>query len=316
MQHGLPLPIVIFLMAHAALAQQALAQQAAMVWQFESKSSVYCLDFSPDDTNLAIAYRSGRIELRDVVSSSVAANTLHKEGAVVDLEFHPDGSLIAALDTHETITFWSRSLQSKSVQFKHPKASCFDISSDGKSLLVGGTGTLDLIDMTDTSKVITVKRDVSTRSVALSPDGKRIACGRFPDVIEVFDVATLAEVFKLERHRRCFPYIAFSPDGKTLAIGGHNEVLLKSIDTPMEPIRLHAELHGVSEIRFSPTGDVLAAIDYDSTTLWSLASQTVLVTIPHQLDSKNRSSVSMAFSHNGKNIALSNLNGVSMWKLP
>ena len=303
---------VIFLAA-----ESVLAQQVSTVWQVKRSSLIHCLDFSPDDATLAVAYRDGYIELCDVASGSATAKSIQQKSSVVHLQFSPDGTSIATIDAKETFTVWNSSLQNQLMQWKQPKANCFQFKKDGGSIVVGSWGgTLDLVEINDRSKDRTVKKDITTNSVAWSPDGKLIACGQWPDTIEVFDVATLKLVFKLERHHKYFPYIAFSPDGKTLAIGGYDEVMLTNIENPIEPIRLEADLHGVSQIGFSSNGLLFAAIDFYSTTIWNLANQTVIATIPHQQDPKNSIGVSMAFAQNGKYLALSNSKGISMWKLP
>ena len=253
--------------------ESVFAQQVSSVWQVKRRSLIHCLDFSPDDAKLAVAYRDGYIELCDVTTGSATAKSIPQKSSVVHLQFNHDGTSIDTIDQNATIAVWNSSLQNQLMQWKQPKAYCFQFKKDGGSMVVGGWGgTLDLIDMNDRSKDRTVKQDVTTKSVAWSPDGKLIACGQWPDTIEVFEVATLKQVFELERRHKYFPYIAFSPDSKTLAIGGYGEVMLTSIENPKETRRLEADLHGVSQIGFSPNGLLIAAIDFDSTTLWDLES--------------------------------------------
>lgn len=297
--------------------ESVLAQQVSPVWQVKRSSLIHCMDFSPDDATLAVAYRDRYIELCDVASGSARVESIRQKSSVVHLQFSPDGNSIATIDDKETFTIWDNTLHNQLMQWNQPKANCFQFKKDGGSIVVGGWGgTLDLVEIIDRSKDRTVKKDITTKSVAWSPDGKLIACGHWPDAIVVLQVATLKQVFETERHRKYFPYVAFSPDSETLAIGGYDEVVLTNIENSIEPIRLKADLDGVSQIGFSPNGILIAAIDFDSTTLWDLRSQTVIATIPHQQDPKNSIQVSMAIAHNGKYLALSNSNGISMWNLP
>lgn len=62
-------------------------------------------------------------------------------------------------------------------------------------------------------------------AVAMSPGGELAACSRANQIF-VYDLATRAQVARLEAHRDMTLALAFSPDGSRLASGGYGEVKL------------------------------------------------------------------------------------------
>jgi WD40 repeat protein len=89
--------------------------------------------------------------------------------------------------------------------------------------------------------------------VALSPDGKRLACGTFEEEVRVWDTATGRELWCVKTESFRVSAQAFSPDGKTLATGGGklrlwdaaSGRLLRTVDGPPGGTELAA---------FSPDG--------------------------------------------------------------
>lgn len=79
------------------------------------------------------------------------------------------------------------------------------------------------------------------------------------------------------RHGTNVSALAFSPDGKTLATGGHDGfVRLWSTGTGLESRRLKTGSKDVHGVAFSPDGALLVAAGYESLHVWELASSRLI----------------------------------------
>ncbi|MFC1764087.1 protein kinase [Planctomycetota bacterium] len=101
--------------------------------------------------------------------------------------------------------------------------SCVSINPSGKNIVSGyGDGTIIIWDTATGTKLITRKAHKdSICSLAFSPDGNRIISGSWQNV-KIWDMSTGTELITL---RGSGNSIAFSPDGKTIAIGSDNDTI-------------------------------------------------------------------------------------------
>jgi WD40 repeat protein len=96
---------------------------------------------------------------------------------------------------------------------------CYVLTSRqmGKSSLMVRTSARLLIGQ----EILTLKGHTGgIRSVAFSPDGKRIITGSDDSTVRVWDAATGRELLSLKGHIGTITSVAFSPDGRRIATGG------------------------------------------------------------------------------------------------
>ena len=164
-------------------------------------------------------------------------------------------------------------------------------SSDGNTLGISLNGLLmawDVVSLQKPRQVCT--EDLAMRCWALSPDGKTVAFVRDEDmqplsggIIRLWSVDQKRPVGEIPfpgtgyslKHYRL--ELAFSPDGRTLALGDmfRNSVLLWDWTTlqPREA-KLPGHLGGVRTLGFSPHGRVLAAAPWEGPPiLWDMSRQ-------------------------------------------
>lgn len=184
-----------------------------------------CTDFSPNGKWLAVGYENGDIRIWGIEQEKFI-NTLSvppdSHLHLKDIKFSPDGQWIIALD-HWNLAIW-------------------DIQQKKRTILVEKTQ-------------IGFLRDVN-----LSPNGRFIGIitrGKSRGYI----IWTLPEgqIYHSVAEGN-FSGLAFSPDGKTLAISDPREVILMSLETliPHTILKAGSFLGGASDMKFSPDGSMLA----------------------------------------------------------
>lgn len=116
-------------------------------------------------------------------------------------------------------------------------------------------------------------------AVAVSADGRYLACGLGNGTIQVIDLQTPAHApVVLTGHRGPVCALAFHPDKPLLASGGWDQVirLWEAPFSSAESVPMHGHAQAVFSLDFSPDGTLLASGSWDATVrLWDLRT-------PHQ----------------------------------
>jgi WD40 repeat protein len=143
-------------------------------------------------------------------------------------------------------------------------------------ILIEGDSSDGEIRLWDTSNAKLVGRlrghQTYARTLAISPDGLMLASAS-ESTIRFWNLATRAAADNpvLTVNNGDIGALAFSPDGKTLAIGCFDgPIKLWSVHQRQEVATLKAHLSFIQSLAFSPDGRTLASSSYDNTVrLWS-----------------------------------------------
>jgi WD40 repeat protein len=211
------------------------------------------------------------------------------------LAFSPDGSLLAVPNTSGSIEFWGTApFGPRSVQKVHdpgePRSTLTAVafSPDGWTMATGGEDGAVRLWVVPTAParpaaakaapraaepVGEVRRfvghDEGVASVAFARDGRRIVTGSGDRTARVWDVATGAELLKLEGHEGQVNSVAISRDGLRIATSADKAARIWDAKTGKVLQKLEGHTDAVNVVDFSPDGLRVATASWDRTArLW------------------------------------------------
>lgn len=260
-------------------------------------SKVRALAFSPDGKTLAWGGFDGTVRLLDVAAGKETAVLSGKDGWVRDIVFSPNGKTLAvrAYD-HKRNNFWGNrydlriwSATGKQVSELNGLIATIGFSPGGKTLMAGGFRKVTKLNVVGKKEPTIVKGEgvgksqrTAWFSARLSPDGKTLATldkdigvvnlgggvapvGKFRCRLIVMDLTSGRErtIFETRGSKNWFKLIAYSPDGKNVALGtadnvctlvdaasGEKRVELTAPDDKRRP--------QITKVAFAPQGKTIA----------------------------------------------------------
>ena len=289
--------------------------------------------FGSSGQTIIIGYGAGTIRLWDThtgqhVKTYNKFKNAMSNGAIANIRFTSDGKTLTwgnegmrlwDADTDElkmilTISEWGNHTIGRS-----PDGKIIAIAFDKDNLI-------RLWDMhTGEQRLTLTGHTEGIFCLAFSPDSKTLASTSDDNTLRLWDAQTgkNKKVFTLDSAWRndvadwridsTWCSIAFSPDGKMLACGGGEIILLWDIDTWKTKMRLTRQTHRVFDLAFSPDGTTLASAGFESNiNLWD----------PHTGEHKKTLTGhtawvrSIAFSPDGKTLGSCSDDGsVLLWEI-
>jgi WD40 repeat protein len=311
-------------LAHVVMLGQLLGQTG----------NITSVVFSRSGQTLATASYDGSIDLWDVVApGDPVARGNHlvgHTGAVLGVAFTPDGGALVSGGADSTVRVWTFPKRLLTSYSRSLDSVVF--SPDGRTMATAGTdGKVRLWDVSDPDRttalgmVQSVAAPASVRSLAFSADGKVLAGGSFTDgAVELWDTSNPARPTLLPRKLNTFmghvSSVAFSPSGRTLAVGGmDSRVELWDLTDAEDPALLTQPLtgpgNGVTKVAFSPDGRTLASANGDKTVwLWDVRDPARAKPLGKPLTGHTGLVLSVAFSPDGRTLASSSYDStVRLW---
>lgn len=294
-----------------------------------SKDTFSYLSFSPDGKTLAAGTDLFRMTLWDWRAGTHRELTLPRvpRGAIgygtdrtTHATFSPDGKwLLAQVNSEEPLGVFDAA-SGREVYRLPWDVHASTVSPDSKTLVAccgkndqgDRQSVLRTFDLATgkASKQIALGADTTCYSLAVSPDGRKAACG-FSDDSLLLDLGTGRILHRFtERPIR----MTFSRDGKTLLASAGPRLRLWDVSMGKE-LHNHPGLSGSNPaIAISPDGKRLAEAEWlaRAVSVWDLTTGQRLRQLP--LAGEKRYARSLAFSGDGKTLTACHLNGfVQSW---
>ena len=203
------------------------------------------------------------------------------------MAFSPDGSLLAATHFNRqsdgiSLRVWEVDSGKKVQQWTRPgMVAALAFSPDSKVLLCGESkgrtanmGSISLLDLS------TGKEGSRFQSAAFGPlafDGKRVVL-RTENDLELWDAEQGKQIISIPYKNPLTSNPVFSPDGKTLAVGGGaaegNDGVIQLWEVATAKIRreFSGENGAISSLAFSPDGKILASGIGKTAVLWNITA--------------------------------------------
>jgi eukaryotic-like serine/threonine-protein kinase len=241
-------------------------------WEFsDSRLSAFTLD--PSFERYAYSDKAGAIRVCRVEDGKPLHELAGAGQPVPRLEFSRDGCRLAAVRGEELV-IWDLPGGSHATLPRGFWRAYFDFSPDGRLLAAGEwSGGVSLIETKRGEVLRRLECGYRPNHVAFSHDGRLLALGHWQRVVEIWDVeaASLLHGVAMDDVPGG---LAWHPGGKLLAAGGSVSYGIHvwdvgSWERPREILQGHRV--GITDLRFSPDGDLLASFSFDKKTIiWNV----------------------------------------------
>ena len=180
----------------------------------------------------------------------------------------------------------------------------------GSPAPTGATANVETkpVDQLANANIPNVRPTVAVKSavsaLAFSNDNTLLAIGRYQEV-ELINAQSGQSVGTLTGHANQILAVAFSPDGKLLAVAGGNpaqfgEVKIWDVAERKERLSIRAHRDHIFAVAFSPDGKMIATCSYDRMVkLWDVARGQEIKALKDHTDAVFR----VVFSPDGKRLA-------------
>lgn len=274
--------------------------------------------FNSDASIVAISDSSVINVLNTETGQSISEPLRGNTNRISDMTFSPNGKMLA-IASYKGVILWDLSNRQSFGQLLVQHGEAIGFTPDGNILAAGwpsseGFPAIALWDSKSYQFTTKLEPAMVANAATFSPDGKRLIAGDNNGKVAVWDVATQQLLGHLDFGTNSYiSSVTFSPDGRTIAIGGQIDVgvnLWDGISSKVDRQSLKASVYGESSLAFSPDGRTLAVGDTSgSIILWDISSRRSV-----KWSSTLSSVDSVVFSPNGQELASTSRDGkIFLW---
>ena len=309
-----------------------LKDDTARIWDVEDGELLYTLEghtdevvsvaFSPDESLLATGSLDGSVKLWKT-SDGTLQNTIegshYKE--LSGVIFSPDGQALFSGSGDSTVYMAQVSDGKVLNVFSGYSDGGIAISANGEILAGYGLdntsrGKITLWQVETGEMLDTIQEDYVT-SLAVSPDGQYIAAGLDDYTVKVWNTSTVALKNTLEDlqpegyYYWGLFYVAFSPDGQTIVLAGHDVVGIWDVITGEILRSKVTNSQKIYSVSISTNEKMLASVEGLNVNLFNLSNGEII-----PIQDEIQSTGNVVFSPNGSSIAVGFIDGIAqMWPI-
>jgi WD40 repeat protein len=273
--------------------------------------------YSPNGQVIAALNRDNSVALWDVKKRRRLRVLVAQTGSIRDLAFSSDGRFLAAASDDRTIALFDANPSSQVGGLTgEPKgdigfAASIAFRPDGRVLASIDGNVISLWDATRHIRLATLRGGRKPfLQIAFSHHGRTLLSSSADEVV-LWDTSTHERTssFHLRSDAELSGSMAFSPDRRTIAVGGNQRALWDIAKG--NRVGTLDDKHRLEQLAFSPDGRTLATAADDGTViLWDVARQTKTASLELE---PGFFAPAVAFSPDGRLLATADERHISLW---
>lgn len=223
------------------------------------RDSVTCVAFSPNSQTIVSGSADKTIKIWNVSNAS-CVRVIENNSSVVFLSFMPDGKSIVSLGRDGNVKVWR--LNGDCVQSFKVNGLAASLSSNGQQLAVDAGWSIQLFDLGTNLMIQSLTGQFTCYSLTFSPDGKVLATSKINNAVKLWRLSDGAffQLFDTSGPS----VMAFSPDGKLLAIDDGWTVKLWRLSGSTLLTTFTSGKDGSHAVAFSPDGKKIVSTGKNS----------------------------------------------------
>jgi len=193
------------------------------------RDAIYALALSPDGKTLATGSYDQKIKLWNVADGTERRMLHGHNGCIFDLAFRPDGKILASASADRTVKLWDTATGERRDTLTQPLKELYAVafSPDGRRLAAGGLDNRIRVwqiseQARETTNPLLFSRfghEGAILKLAFSPDGQSLLSTADDRTVKLWVAGEMKERLLLEKQSDWAPGIAFTDNGKALAVG-------------------------------------------------------------------------------------------------